>query len=485
MREIARLLLPSVRWDPTLGFAPARPALRRALAAGVGGFLIEGGTCEAVAALAAEIRRDADVAPIIAIAPSALAAADWSGEPIAIPPPGAVASLRDRLAIRRVAHITAREARRAGCNAVFAPPCDVSVVASADTFGSSAATVAAGATEWIDAAQAEGVLCFAGAFPGAGRLARTAFDMPTVRDSDDALYATDLVPFRAAFDAGVAGVLIADARYTALDATGAPAPLSRQILQTLLRSQLGFDGLAIADASSLAVQMGARVGAPEMVAAGIDLVVRPPNVDVELRALMDAVKSSRLDGERVHDAVTRQRARAEMAGAPGALLERFPDDHAWLGELGERAIAVMRGRSVRVAAPVEVAVVGVSKPNAPLIAGALAAGLTEAGLTDAGADGVGVRHVATPSALVRSALVVVAAPPGEEGSVASRGAGRSADDAAALCAEARRLGRDSAVVWCGHPSRELAVPAASLVVSCWSATPAMVRAAGRWLVRRV
>jgi beta-glucosidase-like glycosyl hydrolase len=63
--------------------------------------------------------------------------------------------------------------------------------------------------------------------------------------------------------------------------------LSRPILQKLLRGQLGFDGLAIADAESLAVQTGARVAAADLVAAGIDLVVRPANVDVELRALMD------------------------------------------------------------------------------------------------------------------------------------------------------------------------------------------------------
>ena len=122
-----------------------------------------------------------------------------------------------------------------GCNAVFAPPCDVAVTPNADAFGTGATVVASAATEWIDAAQAEGVLCFAGMFPGAGRIARTAFDMPTVRNGDDSLYATDLVPFRAAIDAGVAGFTIANARYTALDPTGTPAPLSRPILRTLLR----------------------------------------------------------------------------------------------------------------------------------------------------------------------------------------------------------------------------------------------------------
>jgi len=480
MREIARLLLPSIRWDATLGFAPVRPAVSRALAAGVGGFLIEGGSCDAVSALAADIRRQADSAPIIAIAPSTIAAAEW-GDPVALPPPGAIASLRESLVVRRVAHIVAREARRAGCNALFAPSCDVAVSASADMFGTDATLVSAAASEWVDAAQAEGVLCFAGHFPGAGRIIRTAFEMPTVRDSDDSLYATDLVPFRATIDAGVAGVMIADARYSALDPSGAPAPLSRPILQKLLRGQLGFDGLAIADAESLAIQTGARVAAADMVAAGIDLVVRPANVDVELRALMDAVQAGRLDRERVHDAGSRQRLSAEMASAPSSFLARSADDHAWLGDVGERAISVIRGRSVRVASPIEVAVVGASQQaGVPSIVAAFAAGIA-----DAGADGSSVRHVTTPSGVVRSTLVVVLLPPGTNASTLSHVDARAISDAAALCAEARRLGRDTAVVWCGHPAHELALAGASLVVACWSAVPAMVRAAGRWLVRRV
>jgi beta-glucosidase-like glycosyl hydrolase len=480
MREIARLLLPSVRWDATAGFAPALPGVLRALAAGVGGFVIEGGRCSDVAALAAEIRGHADFAPLIAIDPLTLAAADWDVEPLELPPAGAVASLRDPLVIRRAAHIAAREARRAGCNAIFAPSCDVAVVPDADTFGKDATAVAAAVSEWVDAAQAEGVLCFAGSFPGAGRVARNALEMPTVRGGDDALYATDLVPFRAAIDAGVGGVVIANAKYTALDTSGAAAPLSRPILQSLLRGQLGFDGLAIADASSLAVQAGGRVAAAQMVAAGIDLVVRPANVDVELRALMDAVQAGRLDRERVHHAATRQRAKAEMAGAPASLVPRSSDDAAWLRDVGERAISVIRGRNLHVASPIEVAVVGVSLGPAAALASAFAAGIAEAG-----ADGSSVRHVMTPSAVVRSPVVVLVTSPAGGGSTGRRPDDRAPADASSLCTEARRLGRESAVVWCGHPTHEPVVAAASLVVACWSPQPAMVRAAGRWLVRRV
>ena len=63
MRELAQLLLPAVRWDPAAGFAPALPAVVRGIAAGVGGFVIEGGTRDAVAELTDTIRKSAGDAP--------------------------------------------------------------------------------------------------------------------------------------------------------------------------------------------------------------------------------------------------------------------------------------------------------------------------------------------------------------------------------------------------------------------------------------
>jgi beta-glucosidase-like glycosyl hydrolase len=472
MRELAQLLLPSVRWDPTHGFAPGMPAVARAVAAGVGGFVVEGGSRDGVAALAGAIRQTASDAPIIAISPSTLTAGAWRDRALALPPAAAVASLREVLVVRRVARAVAREARAAGCNAILAPSCDLARTPRVEAFGREAAEVAVAAAEWIDAAQAEGVLCLASAFPGGGPVTQVVTGVPTVRETDDALYASDLVPFRAAFDAGVAGVVIAEASYTALDASGTPASLSRPILGRLLRDQLGFDGLAVADASLLASRWGHRVGASDLVGAGVDIVLRPVNLDVELRALMDAVATGRLDGERVHEAAQRRRLRAEMAGVPAAEPDAVTDDHAWLDELAERTISVVRGRSVRLGDPVEVAVVGARAEQASAAAAGFASGIGEAG-----GDASGVRRVASPSAVVRTPLAVLVVP--------SSGITTTEQDVAALCAEARRLGRESLVVWCGHPLASPPSEAAGLTIACWSPTAGMLRAAGRWLLRRV
>jgi len=472
MRELAQLLLPAIRWDPALGFAPALPAVMRGVAAGVGGFVIEGGARDAVAELTATIRRSAGDAPIIAIAPTELTSASWRARPLSVPPPAAVASLRDALTVRRVARSVAREARIAGCNAILGPSCNVPRAPRTDAFGRDAADIAAAIAEWIDAAQAEGVLCFAGAFPGGGAVTDALTGVPTVRESDDALYASDLVPFRAAIDAGVSGVVVAEASYAALDASGTPASLSRAILGRLLRMELGFEGLAVADASLLATRWGHRVRASDLVGAGVDIVLRPVNVDVELRTLIDAVEARTLDGERVHEAAQRRRVRAEMAGAPAPMPNTGMNDDAWLDDVAERTITVVRGRSVRIAEPVEVAVVATRADEASRAAAGFASGIA-----DAGTEASSVRRVHAPGAGVRTPLVVLVVPP--------TGISTAEQEVASLCAGARVAGRESVVVWCGHPATTPAAPGASLAIACWSPSAPMLRAAGRWLLRRI
>jgi beta-glucosidase-like glycosyl hydrolase len=475
VREVAQLLLPSVRWDASLGFAPAMAGIARAGAAGIGGFVIEGGTSAAVGEMASVIRRHAADAPIIAVAPETLASAAWRARPPSLPPLAALASLRDTIAIRRVARIIAREAARAGCNAILAPSCDVARSAVVGAFSHDAAEVAESVGEWIDAAQSEGVLCLAGRVPGAGAIGETIDGPLMVRETDDALYARDLVPFRAAIDAGVAGLVICEAAYPSLDASG-PAARSPAIVRRLLRSQLGFEGLAVADASALRAGAGSPIAIADLIAAGIDIVLRPAAMDADLRALVDALRDGRIDRERIHDAARRRRHRAEMAAAPARAPNDDEADAGWLEDVAERVVSVVRGRSVRLGAPIEIAVSAFARAAAGIVA-AVASGIGESG-----GDSGTVRQVIEPSALTRSPLVIVFAPTRHTALDSPAAADARTET---LCADARRIGREVVVIWCGHPANAPVLPSASLIIACWSQTSAMLRAAGRWLVRRV
>ena len=89
MRELAQLLLPAIHWHPAAGFAPVLPAVMRGIAAGVGGFVIDGGTRDAVAELTSTIRKSSGDAPIIAIAPATLTSPVWRTRPPSVPPAAA------------------------------------------------------------------------------------------------------------------------------------------------------------------------------------------------------------------------------------------------------------------------------------------------------------------------------------------------------------------------------------------------------------
>jgi beta-glucosidase-like glycosyl hydrolase len=480
MREIARLLLPSVRWDPARGMAAMRPGVERAIDAGVGGFVLDPMPVAGAGELTAFIRQRADEAPLLVIDPAALDEHHGDAVDFSLPPPAALASLRDTHAVRRAARVTARAVRRTGCNAILGPPCDVAGAPRTDAFSADPSAVALAASEWIDAAQSDGVLCVAGNFPGEGRVRDHLDAMPVVRVPEDALYASDLVPYRAVIDTGVAGVAMASAAYPVLEPSGMAAALSARIITRVLRGELGFEGLVVADSAVIETRAQRAVSARELVRAGVDLVLRTSRLDVDLRALLDGLQDGELDRERVHDAARRRRERAELAGAPLPIDATLHEDSAWMDELAERTIAVVRGRAVRPEPPIEVVVVSESRVDRGAVVRSFADGIAQAG-----GDPAAVRHVHVPTASSRPPLVVIAVPSGRVAAPDLETGGRIAAELASVGSAARRARRSIAVVWCGHPVAPPAAADADLVIACWNASASMLRAAGRWMMRRV
>lgn len=153
---------------------------------------------------------------------------------------------------------TALEARRIGLNVLLAPVVDVLSLASnpivgARSFGSNPEFVAELAQAWIEGAQDQGVLACAKHFPGHGHTEGDSHDvLPVVHSSRDELLRRELVPFRAAIEAGVATIMTAHVSYPALaESPDRPATLSPRILRELLRDELGFGGLVLSDALTM------------------------------------------------------------------------------------------------------------------------------------------------------------------------------------------------------------------------------------------
>ena len=119
----------------------------------------------------------------------------------------------------------------------------------------------------------------------------------------------DLAPFEAAIRRRVPALVVSHAFYAAFDPV-TPASESPQILDDLLRGELGFEGAAITDALEAgAIRAGSRTGqaAVAAVAAGADMVQvsDPDAVPAAVRALTAAAESGAISPERLEAAAGR------------------------------------------------------------------------------------------------------------------------------------------------------------------------------------
>lgn len=127
-------------------------------------------------------------------------------------------------------------------------------------------------------------------FPGLGRVRANTDTAANVVDRVTRRGDPYLAPFRAAVDVGVPMVMMSTARYTRLDPER-PAAFSPYVIGTLLRGDLGFDGVVISDDLAHAEQVAGVPPAQRAVrflSAGGDLVlsVDPAPVPAMYRAVL-------------------------------------------------------------------------------------------------------------------------------------------------------------------------------------------------------
>jgi len=150
------------------------------------------------------------------------------------------------------ARTTAEELKSVGINMNMAPvldiaPEDIDSIMAGRSFGHDPAWVSLLGTSVIRHMQARGVMAVAKHFPGIGRTVLDSHvQMPTLDADLASLQQLELIPFRAAIEADVSGIMLSHIHYPALDPTW-PASLSKFIAHDLLRHQMGFDGLVLTD----------------------------------------------------------------------------------------------------------------------------------------------------------------------------------------------------------------------------------------------
>ena len=150
------------------------------------------------------------------------------------------------------ARVTAAELTEIGVNMNLAPVLDVAPqginsVQASRVFGHDPLWVCELGTVVIDHLQVNNIMAVAKHFPGIGRIILDPHDEISDLDIDlDAMQATDLLPFKAAIENNVSGIMLSHIRYPNMDAQW-PASLSAIITHDLLRKQMGYYGVIMTD----------------------------------------------------------------------------------------------------------------------------------------------------------------------------------------------------------------------------------------------
>ena len=482
MTDIAQLLLPAIRWNAEQGYEPSRAMIDLALERGVGGFILFGGKADAVRELTADLRARSRIPLLIGADLERGAGQQFAGA-IGLPPLAAIASLGDGDALSGAASLSAREAKTLGINWIYQPVCDLDIepenpIVGTRSLGADPKEVAAAAIRWLEACQSAGVLACAKHFPGHGRTTTDSHaGLPVVDVSAETLAETDLVPFKAAIDAGVAAVMTAHVAFPSLDPSGLPATLSPTILGKVLRGQLGFSGLIVTDALIMEGVLGGgeEVAVVKALAAGCDLLLYPTDLAVCIDALERALANGELKKEEIERSLARRKQWVDWTTAEHRPATVTDDDRVWAEQLAERAVHRVRGDQFTISDKVEIIVVDddlggpyPAPPRKPFIDA-----LRSQGIDSEKRD----------------------APSGEEGSTAlvalfgdirswkgrpgySKGALDAVRSALTTASEAKQ---DAVVVQFSHPRLAGSIPGNAPIICAWGGESVMQRAAARVL----
>ncbi len=233
----------------------------------------------------------------------------------------------------RCASLIGSELAALGFHIDFAPSLDINSnlanpVIGLRSFSSDSKTVKDLGLAFIRGLSENGIIATPKHFPGHGDTATDSHTgLPRIDKSREELLNNELVPFRAAVEAGVEMIMTAHIEFPQIE-TGTyrkangeevrlPATLSAKMINGILRGDLGFEGVVITDSmvmGAIEANFDAVDAAVLAINAGVDILLMPvelsstaalERLDKYLAGLKAAVADGRLSMETVNRAVLR------------------------------------------------------------------------------------------------------------------------------------------------------------------------------------
>lgn len=223
----------------------------------------------------------------------------------------------------RLGVICGREGAAAGVNWSFSPIIDIDYnfrnpITNTRTFGSEPERVKKMGLEYVKGVQENGVAASIKHFPGDGLDERDQHLVTTINDlSCDEWDETYGDIYKACIDAGAMTVMVGHIMQPAYskklapdmkDGDILPASLSYELVTKLLKEQLGFKGLVVTDATTMAgmiIPMTREQAVPLSIAAGCDMFLFTRSLDEDYGYMKKGVEDGVITQERLNEALTK------------------------------------------------------------------------------------------------------------------------------------------------------------------------------------
>lgn len=223
----------------------------------------------------------------------------------------------------KMAHACAAEASAVGANWAFAPIIDIDTnyrnpITNTRTFGSDPERVRRMGRAYVEEVQKMGLAASIKHFPGDGQDERDQHLVTSINNMDcDPWMNTYGAAYKAGIEAGALTAMVGHIMQPAWtrrlnpgikDEDIMPGTLSREMMQGLLRGELGFNGLICTDATTMAgytLAMSRRRAVPESIARGADMFLFARNLEEDYGFMLQGIKDGIITPERLDEAVTR------------------------------------------------------------------------------------------------------------------------------------------------------------------------------------
>lgn len=271
----------------------------------------------------------------------------------------------------RLGEICAQEGKAVGANWAFAPVIDIcyntmNPITNVRTFGSDPDRVAAMGKAYVKAVQERGMAASIKHFPGDGVDYRDQHLVTSVNTlSAEEWDKTYGMIYRECIQAGALTCMVGHIAQPACvrkfnpeieDKDIMPASLSREMMTDLLRGELGFNGMIVTDATTMAgfcIPMKRELAVPHSIACGADMFLFTQNTEEDFSFMKQGVLNGTITEERLHDALRRilaTKAALKLNATGQVIPERErsqkemgnPLHQRWAREIADQAITLVK-----------------------------------------------------------------------------------------------------------------------------------------------